>query len=167
MRRLTLVLWCLTGCAAHMHALPRGGDFQLVWTGPEEQDQVVITREKYEAEIAEGRHREVKFVTDAKAPILADHEGSIALTLGTVGRFRLNEGTSVQLGSDEAAFEAYWSDAKKVDSWEGDQAKTHVESELFLKPLKAGKGKLKLVDDVWGSHEWEVVVTAPAAAAKK
>lgn len=166
MRRLTFVVLCLTGCAAHMHPLPRGGDFQLVWAGAEEQSQVVITREKYEGEVAEGRHREVKFLTDAKAPVLADHNGPIELTLGTVGRFRLNEGKTVQLGSDEAVFEAYWSDAKKVDTWEGDEARTHIESELFLRPVKPGKGKLKLQDDVWGNHEWDVVVTAPAAAKK-
>jgi hypothetical protein len=166
MRPLIVSLLFLSGCAAHMHGLPRGGDFQLVWTGAEGTEQVVITREKYETEIAEGKHREVKFVTDAKAPVLADHGGTIELTMGTVGRFRLNEGNQVQLAGDEAVFEAFWSDAKKVDAWEGDQARTHVESELFLRPVKPGKGKLKLQDDVWGAHEWDVVVS-PASAPKK
>lgn len=167
MRRLTFALVLMTGCAAQMHALPRGGDFQMVWVGAEEGEQSVITREKFDGEIAEGKHREVKFLTDAKAPVLADHQGPIELKLGTVGRFRLTEGNSVQLGGDEAVFEAYWSDAKKVDTWEGDQARTHIESELFLKPVKPGKGTLKLNDDVWGNHEWDVVVSPAAAPAKK
>ncbi len=166
MRQLIFTALLLSGCAAHMHPLQRGGDWQLVWAGAEEKDQVVISREKFDDEIAEGRHREVKFLTDAKAPVLADHSGPIELTLGTVGRFRLTEGNHVQLGGDEAVFEAYWSDAKKIDAWEGDQARTHVESELFLRPVKPGKGKLKLDDDVWGNHEWDVVVTAAPAPKK-
>jgi hypothetical protein len=149
----------LAGCAAHMHPLERG-EWSLVWTAPGSQEQDVIPRATYEDEIANGAHRDVKFLTDEKAPVLADHEGPIALTLGTVGRFRLNEGASIQLSGDEAVFQAYWGDAKKVDTWEGDQAKTHLESQLFLRPTKVGKGKLKLADETWGTHEWDVTVSA-------
>ncbi len=159
-----LAVLCLSGCAATMHPLDRG-EWALVWTHQGSKEQEVIARSTYESEIAEGNHRGVTFLTDEKAPVLSEQGSPLQLTLGTVGRWRLNEGDKVALTGDEAVYEAYWTVAAKVDSWESDQAVTHRESQLFLRPKKAGKGKLKLVDATWGTHEYEVVVK-PAAAAK-
>jgi hypothetical protein len=153
----------ITGCAAHLHPIERG-DWSLVWTAPGSNEQEVIAKSRYESELAEGKRRDVKFIVNEKAPILAEHEGAIALTMGTVGRFRLNEGQKVDLQADEATFEAFWTVSAKVDTWQGDQAATHVESWLYLRPKKPGKGKLKLSDDTWGNHDFEVNVSAGAPA---
>jgi hypothetical protein len=150
------------GCAATMHPLDRG-EWALVWTDQSSKQQEVIPRSRYEEEVAEGTHRGVTFLTDAKAPVLAEQASPLKLTLGTVGRWRLNEGEKVDLQSDEAVFDAYWTVATKVDTWENDQAVTHKESQLFLRPKKVGKGKLKLVDATWGTHEYEVTVSAAPA----
>ncbi len=152
----------LSGCAATMHPIERG-EWSLVWTASGSKEQEVIKKGKYEEEVAEGTHRGVTFLTDEKAPVLSEQSSPIALKLGTVGRFRLNEGNKVEVIADEAVFEAYWTEAAKVDTWQGDQAQTHLESQLFLRPKKPGKGKLKLVDDTWGTHEFEVVVSGGAA----
>ena len=152
----------LSGCAAHLHPLERG-EWALVWTAPGSNEQEVIPKSDYEAELAAGNRRDVKFIVDEKPPVLAEHEGPIALTMGTVGRFRLNEGQAVELSADEAVFDAFWTVSAKVDTWQGDQAATHRESWLYLRPKKLGKGKLKLADDTWGNHEYEVTVSAAAA----
>ena len=164
--RLGAIGWLmLCGCPATVHGISRG-EWALVWADPGSKEQEVIAREKYDAEVAEGNRRGVTFLVNEKVPTLADQSSPLQLTLGTVGRFRLNEGNAVAVGADEAVFDAYWTSAANVDGWKGDTAVVTHESTLYLRPTRVGKGTLKLRDDVWGSHDFEVVVS-PAAAKQK
>lgn len=153
-----------TGCAATLKPVDRG-QWVLVTTD-DGRGQELITRDNYDSEIVSGRERKVKFALDEKAPVLHEADKQLSAAPGEVLRFRVNEGTSVELLSDEAVAEVYWTDSYAVDGWKGDQAVEGRESQVFVRALKPGKGKLKLVDKTWGTHDFELTVAVPAAKKK-
>ncbi len=159
MNRSLLVLTCLgvlSGCAPTLHSIDRG-QWVLVTTD-DSKGQELITRDSYDAEIVNGRERKVKFTVDEKPPVLHDAESPLTLKVGEIARFRLNEGSNVDLLSDEAVIETFWTEPYKVDGWKGDEAVVTTESLVFLRARKPGKAKMRLLDGTWGNVDFEVVV---------
>ena len=118
--------------------------------------QELINRDSYDAEVVSGRERKVKF--DDKAPVLHDVESPLTLKAGEVTRYRLNEGSNVDLLSDDAVVETFWTENYRVDGWQGDQAVETTESMVYLRAKKPGKGKLRLIDSTWGNVDLDVIV---------
>jgi len=147
-----------TGCASGLKAIERG-DWVLVTTD-DGKGQELITRDSYDAEFVSGRERKVKLAVDERAPVLHEAAKQLAAAPGEILRFRVNEGSEVEVLSDEAVAEVYWTESRKVDGWSGDQAVEGRESDVYVRALKPGKGKLKLVDKTWGTHEFELTVKA-------
>ena len=159
MLRLLGVVACLamlSGCAATLRSIDRG-KWVLVTTD-DTKGQELISTDTYDSEVVSGRERKVKFAIDEKAPVLHDAESPLHLKVGEVARFRMNEGVSVDLQSDEAVVETYWTENYRVDGWKGDEAVETKESMVYLRALKPGKGKLKLTDATWGNVDFEVLV---------
>ena len=157
MSRSVLVLACLgvlSGCAPTLRSIDRG-QWVLV-TAEDTKGQELINRDTYDAEVVSGRERKVKF--DDKAPVLHDVESPLTLKAGEVTRYRLNEGSNVDLLSDEAVVETFWTENYRVDGWQGDQAVETRESMVYLRAKKPGKGKLRLIDSTWGNVDLEVIV---------
>lgn len=160
MIRTLTILGCLVlsvGCAPTLRSIDRG-QWVLV-TSDDGKGQELISHDSYDSEVVSGRERKVKFAVDEKAPVLHDAESPLKLKVGEIARFRMNEGSNVDLQSDEAVVEAYWTENYRVDGWKGDEAVETKESMVYLRGLKAGKGKLKLLDNTWGNVDFEVVVT--------
>lgn len=148
----------LMGCAPTLKSLERG-EWVLV-NDTEGKYQEVITLDAHEKEIVEGSDRKVKFAVDDKGPVLHDQEKTLTLAVNEVKRFRLNEGKGVDLLADNACFSTWWTESKRVDGWKGADATEGRESYLYVRGNKPGQGKLKLVDETWGTHEFVVKVTA-------
>ena len=146
-----------SGCASGLKAVERG-QWVLV-TAEDGKSQELITQESYDEEVVTGRERKVKFGVEDKAPVLHDADAKLTATAGEVMRFRVNEGGDVEVLSDNAVAEVFWTEHHRVDGWNGDQAVEGFESEVYVRALKPGKGKLKLVDKTWGVHEYELTVT--------
>lgn len=121
-------------------------------------DEELITLDAYEKETVAGRERKVKFTLGEKPPVLFDAESPLTMVQGRVLRFRLNEGSSVDLLSDEAVVETFWTQSYRVDAWKGDQPLETTESLVYLRSRTKGKGKLKLVDQTWGTKVFDVIV---------
>ncbi len=147
-----------TSCAGSLQSVSRG-DWVLV-TG-DDKAQEIITRDDYAAEVTEGRDRMVKVAVDEKPPVLHEAPEKLTAVAGEVLRFRVNEGGEVDLLSDGAVAEVFWTESKRVDGWNGDQAVEGKESQVFIRTKKAGKGKLRLIDPTWGTHDYELTVTSP------
>lgn len=146
----------MAGCAPTLRSIERG-QWVLVTTD-DAKSQELITLDSYEKEIGSGRERKVKFAVGEKAPVLHDADSPLTLAVGDVLRFRMNEGSNVDLLSDEAVIEAYWTESYRVDGWQGDQAVEGKESMVYLRARKPGKGKLKLIDQTWGDVAFDVIV---------
>ncbi len=151
------VLVSLSGCAASLKAVERG-EWVLV-TSDDGKGQEVITKDAYATEVVEGRERKVKLAVDERAPVLHEAPEQLTASVGEILRFRINEGSEVELLSDDAVAEVYWTEHRAVDGWNGDQAVEGRESQVYVRARKAGKGKLKLVDKTWGTHTFELTVT--------
>lgn len=151
------VVGLASGCAATLRPMEKA-EWVLI-TGDEGQE--VIPRDSYDAEVVEGRDRKVKIAVDEKAPMLHEAATELTATVGEVLRFRINEGGESELSSDEAVARVYWDKDRAIDGWKGDQAQEGKESLVYVVAVKPGKGKLKLVDKTWGTHEYTLTVTAP------
>ena len=146
-----------SGCAATLKSIDRG-EWVLVTTD-DGKGQEVVTRDTYEAEVVAGRERKVKLAVDERPPVLHEAPEQLTATTGEILRFRVNEGSEVELLSDEAVTEVYWTENRPVDGWKGDQALEGRESQVYVRARKPGKGKLRLVDKTWGTHDFELTVT--------
>ena len=151
---LTLVL--AAGCAPTLRSIERGS--WVLVTTDDAKGQELIALDTYEKETIEGRERKVKFAVGEKAAVLHDADSPLTLAVGEVLRFRMNEGSNVDLLSDEAVVEAYWTENYRVDGWQGDQAVETRESMVYLRGRKPGKGKLKLIDQTWGDVAFDIIV---------
>lgn len=145
-----------SGCAATLTSVDRG-DWVLV-TSDDGKGQEIIQRDSYDAEVVEGRERKVKYAVDDKPQVLHEAPAKLSANQGEVLRFRINEGADVDLQSDEAVAEVFWTVSYAVDGWKGDQATEGRESMVYVRAKKPGVGKLKLVDKTWGTHEYELTV---------
>lgn len=156
-RSLAVVFVVLgSGCAATLKPVERA-KWVLV-TSDDGKGQDVIPLDTFEAETVEGRDRKVKLAVDERPPVL--HEAPKALTAapGEVLRFRVNEGGEAEVQSDDAVAEVFFTESYAIDGWKGDQAVEGRESMLYVRAKKPGKGKLKLIDRTWGTHEFELTV---------
>jgi hypothetical protein len=156
---LSAVVWVGSGCASGLRSIDRG-DWVLVTTD-DGKGQELITKDTYDGEVVAGRERKVKLAVDERPQVLHEAPAKLTAVVGEILRFRVNEGTDVELFSDEAVAETSWTVSRPVDGWNGDQAVDGRESQVYLRALKPGKGKLKLVDKTWGTHEFELTVTRP------
>ena len=103
-RSLLLGLLVLaSGCAASLKSIDRG-EWVLVTTD-DGKGQEVITKDTYASEVVAGRERKVKLAVDEKAPVMAEAPEQFTAVVGEVVRFRMNEGSEVELFSDEAVAE--------------------------------------------------------------
>ncbi len=158
-RALTMaVMGATVGCTATLKAVDRG-EWVLVTTD-DGKGQEVITQDSYDAEVVAGRERKVKLAIDEKGPVLHEAPAQLAATEGQILTFRVNEGAEVELLSDEAVAEVFWTQHRPVDGWKGDQAVDGRESQVYVRAKKPGKGKLKLIDKTWGTHDFELTVSA-------
>jgi hypothetical protein len=153
------VLVLSSGCAGSLRSIERG-EWVLVTTD-DGKGQEIITQDTYDGEVVAGRERKVKLAVDERAQVLHEAPKKLTATVGETLRFRVNEGTEVELFSDEAVAEVFWTTHKPVDGWNGDQAVEGRESQVYVRALKPGKGKLKLIDKTWGTHDFELTVSRP------
>lgn len=153
------VLVLSSGCAATLRPVERG-QWVLVTTD-DGKGQELITKDTYDSEIVAGRERKVKLAVDERAPVLHEADEQLTATVGEILRFRINEGGDVELYSDEAVAEVFWTEPRPIDGWKGDQAVEGKESYVYVRTYKAGKSRLKLVDKTWGTHLYQLTVTAP------
>lgn len=151
----------VSGCAASLKSMDKG-EWVLIQG---DTGQEVVARDQYDAEVVEGGDRRVKFAVDEKPPMLHEAGAELSATVGEVLRFRINETSDTDLLSDDAVMKVYWDKDRPIDGWKGDQAQEGKESLVFVVASKPGKGKLKLVDKTWGTHEY--VLTVMAAEPKK
>ena len=101
MKRLLLLmvfLGSMSTCAPTLKSVDRG-QWVLVHG---DDGQILIPLDDYEKELVGGRERKVKLALDEKGPVLHETVSPLSMNVGDVLRFRLNEGTSVDLQSDEA-----------------------------------------------------------------
>lgn len=148
-----------SGCASGLKSIDRG-DWVLVTTD-DGKGLELITKDTYDGEVVAGRERKVKLAVDERPAVLHEAPAKMTAVVGEILRFRVNEGTDVELFSDEAVAEVSWTESRPIDGWKGDQAVDGRESQVYVRALKPGKGKLKLVDKTWGTHEYELTVTKP------
>ena len=143
-----------SGCAATLKPMDKG-EWVLI-QGDDAQE--VIPRDAYDEEIVAGRDRKVKIAVDEKPPMLHEAGAELTAKVGEVLRFRINESGETDLLADESVFKVYWDKDRPMDGWKGDQAQEGKESLVYVVALKPGKGKLKLVDKTWGTHEFALTV---------
>jgi hypothetical protein len=155
---LTTLILASTGCAG-FKAVDRG-QWRLVYVDSAQRGAEapleVITRESYDAEVAEGIRRAWDKPPGFVFPLLHEVE-AIGLKVGEVEAFRVDEATEAELFVDGSGLELYWGNVEKKDGWNVDTDVTVKESMLFLKAKKAGTSKLRLVR---GPAATEVPVTA-------
>jgi hypothetical protein len=147
----------LSGCAG-FKAVERG-EWKLVWVDPARRDaeapRDVVTRDRYEAEVAEGNRRGWQAPAGFVFPLLHEVD-AIGLQVGEVQGFRVDEATEAELFVDGAGVALFWGGVEKRDGWKVDTDVTVRESSLFVKGVKAGKATLRLVR---GPQQREVTVT--------
>jgi hypothetical protein len=104
--------------------------------------QEIITREDYEAEVANGVRRGWEPPPGYVAPWL--HETpKVGMRVGDVVELRVDEAGPVELFLEGNVAEAYWGPTRKRDAWNDGQDVTVRESTLFLRGKKPGSGALR------------------------
>ena len=112
-------LLLFSNCAATLNPVQKS-EWVLV-NSDDGKSQEIIPRDAYEVEVAQGRGRLAKFAVGEKPPVLHQTSATLTATVGEVLRFRINEGSHVELFSDEAVAQVYWDKDRTVDGWKGDQ----------------------------------------------
>ena len=144
---LTLLTMGATGCAG-FKAVDRG-QWKLVYVDSAKRDaeapREVVTRETYDAEVAEGVRRGYEPPIGFGFPLLQEADG-IGMKVGEVQGFRVDEKTEAELFVDGGGVELFWGNVEKKDGWNVDTDVTVKESMLFLKATKAGAATLRLVN---------------------
>jgi hypothetical protein len=155
-----VALLALCSCAG-FKALDRG-DWVLVWTDESVQTQMVngtpieivkptpgakqevISLDRYESEIAEGRRRKASAALGQVPKLVTDIREPIALMLGEVREIRIDEPQEVEVFVSGSAVKPYWTKRKEVAEWKGDQPNDRKESSLFLIADDAGSARVKV-----------------------
>ncbi|MCA2978469.1 MAG: hypothetical protein INH37_09320 [Myxococcaceae bacterium] len=151
--RLVLVVssLSLTAACASFRAVERG-DWRRVYTKDAasvkslEAPQEIITRERYEEELANDVRRTWSPSPGWKPAWLADTE-EIGLAVGEVNEFRIDEARPVEVLVLGSAAEVYWGARVKKDEWKDGTDITRRESTLYVKGREPGKMTLRLVTD--------------------
>jgi hypothetical protein len=148
------LLWCLLlvpasfGCAGF--STVERGEWRRVYTedvaGVRRLDakQEVITREKWEEELAHDVRRTWEPMPGFEAPFLADLD-RIGLAVGEVMQFRVDEGQETELQLNGHAVQVYQGPVVKRDEWKNGSDVTRRESTLYLVGQKPGTAVLRLV----------------------
>ncbi|MFZ5446726.1 MAG: hypothetical protein ACOZQL_42455 [Myxococcota bacterium] len=135
-----------TGCGG-FKAVQRG-EWKLVWVDPARRDaeapREVVTRERYESEVAEGNRRGWEPPPGFVFPLLHEVD-TIGMQPGEVQGFRVDEATEAELFVDGATVEVFWGPMEKRDAWKAGADVTVRESALFLEAKKPGKATLRLI----------------------
>ncbi|MCU0696103.1 MAG: Ig-like domain-containing protein [Myxococcaceae bacterium] len=108
--------------------------------------QEIITREKYEEELANDVRRTWSPSPGWQPAWLTDVE-EIGLAVGEVNEFRINEVKPVEVQVLGSAAELYWGARVKKDEWKDGTDVTRRESTLFVKGKEKGKVTIRLVLD--------------------
>lgn len=108
--------------------------------------QEIITREKYEEELANDVRRTWSPSPGWTPPWLADME-ELGMAVGEVLELRIDELKPVELQVKGAAAELYWGQRIKRDEWKDGTDITRRESTLFLQGRAKGKAVIRLVTD--------------------
>ncbi|MDX2014116.1 MAG: hypothetical protein SFW67_28215 [Myxococcaceae bacterium] len=138
------------GCSS-FRAVERG-DWRRVYTKDAstvkslDAPQEIITREKYEEELANDVRRTWSPSPGWQPAWLTDVE-EIGLTVGEVNEFRINEAKPVEVQVLGSAAELYWGARVKKDEWKDGTDVTKRESTLFVKGKEKGKMTIRLVLD--------------------
>lgn len=151
--RLFLIVSILAlaiGCSS-FRAVERG-DWRRVYTKDAstvkslDAPQEIITREKYEEELANDVRRTWSPSPGWQPAWLTDVE-EIGLAVGEVNEFRINEVKPVEVQVLGSAAELYWGARVKKDEWKDGTDVTRRESTLFVKGKEKGKVTIRLVLD--------------------
>jgi len=125
------------------------GDWLRVYANAEGEHgagapQDVITRDQEAAERTGGVARAWKPPQGFEAPLLADTR-ALALKVGEVQQFRIDEPGEPRLLQQGSAVELFWNEAEKRDEWKNGTDVTHRESVVFVKARKEGTSTLRLM----------------------
>ena len=120
--------------------------------------QEIISRDKYEEEVAAGVHRAYEPPPGFQSPFLHETDG-IGLKLNEVMEFRVDESEPVDLQLTGECAEVFWAPMVKKDEWKGDEGVTKKLSLLLVRAAKPGKGTLRLLT---GASTKDVPVTVTA-----
>jgi hypothetical protein len=106
--------------------------------------QEFISRDDYEAEVADGLRRAWEPPMGYAVPLL--HETpALSVAVGQVVEVRVDEAREPDLLLEGGVVEAFWNPPAKRDEWRDGQDVTLHESTLWLRGRKAGRGTLRLV----------------------
>lgn len=162
MRRLTVgALLALCSCAG-FRALDRA-DWVLVWSDETVQTlmvngtpievvkptpgarQEIISRDRYDAEIVEGKRRKASAALGQVPKLVTEIKGPIELMLGEVRELRIDEPKQdAVVFVSGSAVRPYWTKPNEVAEYkEGKELDRH-ESSLFLVADDAGSSKVKV-----------------------
>jgi hypothetical protein len=136
------------GCSS-FRAVERG-DWRRVYTKDAatvkslDAPQEIITREKYEEELANDVRRTWSPSPGWQPAWLADTD-EIGLTVGEVNEFRIDEKKPVEVQVLGTAADVYWGARLKKDEWKDGTDVTRRESMLYVKGKEKGKMTLRLV----------------------
>lgn len=161
MKRWALVVLVGFSSCAGFRAVERG-EWRRVYTKDAasvrdlEAPQEVISREKYEDELANDVRRAVMAGPGWTAPWLSDVE-VLALAVREVLELRVDEARPVELHVKGSAAEVFWGPRLKRDEWKDGSDVTHHESTLFVRGLSKGALVLRLIS-VEGQRDVPVTV---------
>lgn len=144
---LGAVLLGVVGCAAGFTNLERG-DWRLVYSQKaidSHGGQELITRERFEDEVAAGEHRDVVAPPEAAYPVINELQ-EITLAVGELREFRVSEAEGlIELQAKGPAVDWFWNPAVKRDEWVDGEGVVHHQSTLFALARSAGKSTLRLL----------------------
>jgi len=138
------------GCASFRPV--ERGDWRRVYTKDAatvkslDAPQELITREKYEEELANDVRRTWSPAPGWSPPWLLDVD-EVGLAVGEVMEFRIDELKPVELQVMGSAADVYWGQRIKRDEWKEGTDVTRRESTLFVQGARKGKLTLRLITD--------------------
>jgi hypothetical protein len=161
MRRLTLIALLGASSCAGFRALDRG-DWVLVWTDESVRTEIVngtpievvkpapgarrevISLERYESEITEGRRRKAGSTLGELPRLVTEVSEPLELMVGEVRELRIDEPQEAEVFVSGSAVKPYWTRKRDVAEWRDGQPADRKESGLFLLADEAGTSKVKV-----------------------
>jgi hypothetical protein len=161
--RLVFFLTAVVSSCAGFKPIERG-EYRRVFAADvtkrtSDAPQEIITREAYEAEVADGVRRGWEPPVGFTAPFL--HETpAIGLKVGDIVELIVDESSEPELLLEGSVVEAYWNRTVKRDAWKDGTDVTVRESTLWLRGKKPGRGTLRYTRGN-ESKDVPITVTAP------